>query len=304
MPSYVENAPQKIIMFTASGPVVIDRATGDHSGPTIELAPGAVERWRIINANPSAISFLKIDTASEDIELYQIAFDGLTLPKRLPLAQNDDKDPLENPAAVAPGNRMDLMVRVKDTTPTDRVVALATPFDPAILPPLEEGMVALTASAQTVEIKVTGDPIQAEWDEDDALPGPGLDPISGPIAQAREVVFGPGLIINGKPFEPEPLWPDEPMKLDTVEEWTVSNVMGQPHPFHIHVNPFFVTHINGIELPEDDPLRRWQDTIALPPNGSVTFLSHYADFTGMFVIHCHILKHEDLGMMRAVEVQA
>lgn len=304
MPRYIADAPEKIIMFTASGPIIIDRATGTHRGPVIELAPGAVERWRIVNANPSANSFLEIMTHSDDIELYQIAFDGLTLPKRLRLAENDDRDPWENPAAVAPGNRMDVMVRVKNEAPEGSVAAIATPFDAALLPQMEDGMVALAADGQTVEINVTGASVEADWDESDTLPGPGLDPISGPVAQHREVTFGPGLVINGMPYDPEPLWPEEPMMLNTTEEWAVSNVMSRPHPFHIHVNPFFVTHINDDELPEESPLRRWQDTIAIPPNGSVKFLTHYADFTGKFVIHCHILFHEDLGMMRAVEIKS
>ncbi len=302
MPPYIANAPQKIIMFTASGVIIIDQATGDRSSPAIELAPGAVERWRIINANPSANSFLNINSTSKDLELFQIAFDGLTLPKRIQLELNDAKDPWINPAALAPGNRMDLIVRVKNTATPESVVAFARPFDSAILPQLQEDEVALDASQQTVEVKVTGGPIQADWSEENDLPGPGLAPISGPIAQTREVAFGPGFTIAGDKYVPEPLWPDKPMKLNTNEVWKVSNTMGRPHPFHIHVNPFFVTHINDEQLEENDPLRRWQDTISLPPNGSVTFQTQYADFTGKFVIHCHILAHEDLGMMRAVEI--
>ncbi|MCJ8309637.1 MAG: multicopper oxidase domain-containing protein, partial [Rhizobiaceae bacterium] len=69
---------------------------------------------------------------------------------------------------------------------------------------------------------------------------------------------------------------------------------------------FFVTHVNGEELPVDDPRRRWQDTIGIPPNdngpGSITCRSRFETFTGKFVIHCHILRHEDLGMMQTVEV--
>ena len=120
-------------------------------------------------------------------------------------------------------------------------------------------------------------------------------------------------MINDKEFDGEA---KQTMKLGTAERWHVTNRNNFTHPFHIHVNPFFVTHINGVDLsalPEDDPrrsLRRWQDTMAIPtaaqndmnPPGSFTMLSRFVRFTGKFVIHCHILEHEDQGMMQAVEV--
>ena len=94
------------------------------------------------------------------------------------------------------------------------------------------------------------------------------------------------------------------MVLNTVEEWTVSDRTGTIHPFHIHVNPFFVTKYNGVELGADHPRRRWQDTVALPKTGSVTFRMNFADFTGKFVLHCHNLVHEDGGMMKTVQIVA
>ena len=46
----------------------------------------------------------------------------------------------------------------------------------------------------------------------------------------------------------------------------------------------------------------WWDDIAIPPGGYVKFLSRFVDFTGQYVLHCHILAHEDRGMMQLVEV--
>lgn len=92
--------------------------------------------------------------------------------------------------------------------------------------------------------------------------------------------------------------------LGSVEEWTVYNMDSFQHPFHIHVNPFLVTKINGI--PVEKPY--WADTIALPLGGSpenptsITFRTRFLDFKGTFVMHCHILVHEDMGMMQAIEV--
>ncbi len=83
---------------------------------------------------------------------------------------------------------------------------------------------------------------------------------------------------------------------------------GADHPFHIHVNPCWVTRI---EVPDengrlhnvlDEP--RWMDTVAIPRGGRIVFRSRFADFVGMWVNHCHILMHEDHGMMQAVAAVA
>jgi len=66
------------------------------------------------------------------------------------------------------------------------------------------------------------------------------------------------------------------------------------------VNPFKVTAVNGERLSK--PL--WRDTFALSgqDDDSITFETNFDDFTGIFVNHCHVLTHEDLGMMERSEV--
>jgi FtsP/CotA-like multicopper oxidase with cupredoxin domain len=46
----------------------------------------------------------------------------------------------------------------------------------------------------------------------------------------------------------------------------------------------------------------WWDNFGIPPGGYVKILTRFADFTGMYVLHCHILGHEDRGMMQLVQV--
>jgi len=79
---------------------------------------------------------------------------------------------------------------------------------------------------------------------------------------------------------------------------------GADHPFHIHVNPCWVTRI---DVPDEQgklhnilPAPCWMDTVSIPRGGRVVFRSRFADYTGMWVNHCHILMHEDHGMMQAV----
>jgi len=81
---------------------------------------------------------------------------------------------------------------------------------------------------------------------------------------------------------------------------------GNDHPFHIHVNPCWVTRL---DVPDENgvlhnilPEPVWLDTIQVPrAGGRAVFRSRFPDFTGMWVHHCHILAHEDTGMMQLVE---
>jgi hypothetical protein len=119
-------------------------------------------------------------------------------------------------------------------------------------------------------------------------------------------------------FTPDqPLFPD--MIAGSYEEWTVVNPSFTDHPFHIHQNHFPVTKTNGQPL----PVPEWHDTIIVPgaqpqptnftgphllntnkiPYGSITFRMYLNPVSvGCFVMHCHILTHEDLGMMQRLDV--
>lgn len=92
----------------------------------------------------------------------------------------------------------------------------------------------------------------------------------------------------------------------TVEDWTIQNTAFEDHVFHIHQLHFQVLAING--QPVDDPAIR--DTIDIPywsgtgPYPSATLRMDFRDpsIIGTFVYHCHILEHEDGGMMNTIQV--
>ena len=88
------------------------------------------------------------------------------------------------------------------------------------------------------------------------------------------------------------------VQLGAVEEWTVATLDGFPHPFHMHVNDMYVVKVNGQDLVNP----YWADTLTIPPGGSITFRVRFKDFDGAFVWHCHVLEHEDLGMMQLVTI--
>lgn len=122
--------------------------------------------------------------------------------------------------------------------------------------------------------------------------------------------LGPAFQKEGLFTEGAPLFVGaEAMVADTFEEWTVLNRSPSDHPFHIHQNPFLLTHINGVELPKPE----WRDTILVPAAsnpgdpvgtaGSITYRTYFNPITvGDFVAHCHILSHEDVGMMQEFQI--
>jgi len=103
-------------------------------------------------------------------------------------------------------------------------------------------------------------------------------------------------MIDGKVFDHNRV--DQKVKLGNLEEWQIKNIDDDDHTFHIHVNDFQVMSVN------DQPYEAHglQDTVILPANGEVVVRMQFQDFVGRFVYHCHILPHEDTGMMGTVEV--
>ena len=102
---------------------------------------------------------------------------------------------------------------------------------------------------------------------------------------------GMAFLINGQPYSGERL--DTKVQLNTIEDWEIVNTGVMDHPFHIHVNPFQVMSRNG--TPE--PLLAWRDTVLVRRGENVRIRMRFSDFPGKTVYHCHILDHEDLGMM-------
>jgi FtsP/CotA-like multicopper oxidase with cupredoxin domain len=91
-----------------------------------------------------------------------------------------------------------------------------------------------------------------------------------------------------------------------VEDWTIENRSGEAHAFHIHQLHFLVEDINGMPVQNPD----LQDTITIPnwtgsgPYPSVTLRMDFRDpnIAGTFVYHCHVLDHEEGGMMAKIQV--
>jgi FtsP/CotA-like multicopper oxidase with cupredoxin domain len=118
---------------------------------------------------------------------------------------------------------------------------------------------------------------------------------------------GSKVFIDNRLYSPN--FVDHRVSLSQPEQWTILNTSGVPHPFHIHVNPFQVTALMGKKLAQ--PWVWWDtfplliqqvDTNGNPVGGpgSTTIRQRFLQFTGKYVLHCHILGHEDRGMMQNV----
>jgi suppressor of ftsI len=138
------------------------------------------------------------------------------------------------------------------------------------------------------------------------VPPPALLPVEdlrGKVTNRRTIVFtesadGDTMFVDGKQFDMNRT--DVRVKLGAVEEWTVRNESDELHSFHIHQGPFQLTEINGVRQPADDH----RDIVDVPIRGEVKVIIPFTNPTivGRFVYHCHILAHEDKGMMATIEV--
>ena len=96
--------------------------------------------------------------------------------------------------------------------------------------------------------------------------------------------------IQGQLFDPA-VSLAEP-RLGDVELWTFTS--STHHTVHLHLDPFQVVDREGGLNPED---AGWKDSVRLTPNDKVTLAVRFTDYPGRYVFHCHVLEHEDMGMM-------
>jgi FtsP/CotA-like multicopper oxidase with cupredoxin domain len=305
--------------------------------PTITMQPGEVQLWRLINATegngPGIIKNNLFQTPG--FTLKQTAMDGVQFSP----ANYANQPFLTTPApngmvpgglVVAAGNRADLLVQAP-TTPgivafksggqtlffvnvTGAPATLPNGAFPAAtwiaLPPFLNDLPRPGPN----DVINQNSPVKFQWE--DGRAGAGLLP-------KTQLGFPPHFMINGKQFNQTGDIVDQCMPLDGLQDWLLENWTTVAHPFHIHINPFQVIRIDTPtgrdQYSQYRPVGNfvWQDTVAIPPAkiitnatgqilnvtpGRVTIRQTYLDFTGTYVLHCHILAHEDRGMMQLVRV--
>jgi|HubBroStandDraft_1064217.scaffolds.fasta_scaffold00037_39 FtsP/CotA-like multicopper oxidase with cupredoxin domain len=332
--------------------------------PNLSMYPGQVQLWRIVNA--SSVDGFYISSLPTGFTWRQTAQDGVQFDSF------NYKSRAQRPVFVAPGNRVDLLVRA----PTGVTVPQTLPIS------VVQGVSVSAAQKSTTTVTLlsvvltgTGTPMTLAPSMpprpsflDDIKPGEVVP------AGAKTLTFltsGPGgqrqHTINGKKFEEGSSVDINP--LNTVEEWTIVNETLRPqidHPFHIHLNPFQVVEVFDPNAPLLDarghpvspatpqyvvsatqptlkpgqcwinpadkntwkPCAQapspypgsqtniWWDVFPIPAStsfqpatgaailipGYFKLRSRFVDYPGSYVLHCHILAHEDRGMMFQVNL--
>lgn len=102
--------------------------------------------------------------------------------------------------------------------------------------------------------------------------------------------------IDGVQFDMEVV--NNVCQLNDIERWTITNQTNVAHPFHIHDVQFYITEMNGSPPPPDQ--EGWKDVVLVMPMQSVSFITKFENFADPvvpYMYHCHLLHHEDEGMM-------
>jgi bilirubin oxidase len=108
-------------------------------------------------------------------------------------------------------------------------------------------------------------------------------------------------LINGQHFDMDVI--NFSIPLNSIEVWSLTNQSGIAHPFHIHDVQFYVLDRNGITPPLNEKGRK--DVVLVNPMETVRFITQFTDFANdsvPYMLHCHMLTHEDKGMMLQFEV--
>ncbi|HTD22065.1 MAG TPA: multicopper oxidase domain-containing protein [Terriglobales bacterium] len=331
---------------------------------TIQMRPGEIQLWRIVNAmveNSIRASFK--DSSGAVVPMFrQIAQDGVQFKlanyQKQPLTLQDHTTKNATRLWVAAGGRADILVKA----PASGTFSF---IDPGQFP-----------FANYVNVIVCGDPVDMDFPNEGRNAGkypvfPDFLHDIGPCRKSRNLDFGwepyrlvsapaasgsthadpkditkkaalpitvkvdgnnefvinvnraPYFTLDGVQFSEKNY--GQTLVLDEPEEWLIINTTSIRHPYHIHVNPFQLVEVydpndasNNYKAEEGGI---WHDVILIPPAktdssgnlvigndgkatqpGHVRIRSRYVDFTGDFVLHCHLLGHEDRGMMQLVRI--
>ena len=259
-----------------------------------KLAPGEVVRFRMLNGNSDNMMPIIV----EGHEMYLIAMDGnnYEAPRVRPVQHPNGTEPQ---VLLGSANRAEFLIKAVNTPGVYRIMQLA-----------QSEQFLISAQKVIAEIEVSGPAKDMKLPK--RLPMPSRDlPLIKPeeIKKRRKFVFSsqfPGVQnpVVGIDFMINEQLYDEfavptTVELNTAEEWHIvvpnSEHGGtEGHPMHIHVNDFEVISVGGVPQPPGTI----QDTIWVPQNTEAVIRMRFKQWKGKSVFHCHILPHEDTGMMQ------
>jgi len=254
------------------------RTVNGQGDPVIAIEPGETQLWHLLNI--SANQYFRIRINGQNVQI--LSRDGNTVNKRV----------MTDELLIGPSARFSILV--VGPSAGDHPVELAAgntgaagdQYKGARIATLRAGGAAVATRAITSAYPVLEDLSNVR------------------VANVRQFAFqdsatdGDAFLINGERFDPRRV--NTTVKLGDVEEWRLYNPSQELHQFHIHQTDFQVVAINDKPV----PFSGYRDTVFIPTRGSITLRIPFRDpvMLGKFVYHCHILEHEDGGMMQVIQV--
>jgi FtsP/CotA-like multicopper oxidase with cupredoxin domain len=241
------------------------------------LQPGETQLWRICNQGAD----LTIHLSLPGFSLKIVGRDGLPAARAEAVASID----------VMPASRLDVLVTAGAVSGQTDLVAHMVPTGSGAALRIERRLGIVTvAGAATTQSVIPGMVHQ-------------VDLRGSAIGERRRIVFSEDAeagkyYIDGRRFDAQRI--DLHVPLGHVEEWTIENHTQDFHEFHIHQMGFQVVEVDGKPF----PFAGFVDDVEVPAMGQVKLLLPFLDrlMLGVFMYHCHVLRHEDGGMMAMIEV--
>jgi len=288
----------------------------DYPPAVIAIKPGQRQLWRVLNASAITYVDLQILQNGSPLPMGVISFDGVPIDKNamagnrilweshylLPPAGRIEfifKGPVE-------GTRARLVTRSVDTGPSgenDPLRPLADILSRSDAPELHSTLSATPEPALPHNSNWLGNvkPVRERKLYFSEKP-------SNPDNPASPTVFM--LTVEGQqptPYDPRSTAPNIIVQQGDVEDWTIENRTQELHAFHIHQTHFILEKWNGV--PIDEPYLRdtvnvayWDGHSPIFPSVRLRMDFRDPNMIGTFVYHCHLLEHEDGGMMGTIQV--
>ncbi|HET9487648.1 MAG TPA: multicopper oxidase family protein [Chryseosolibacter sp.] len=251
--------------------------------PFLAIAAGWY-RLRILNGSTARVYNLGL---SNGTQFHIIGADGGLLASPETVSQ----------VLLGPGERLDILVDFSALTPGKEVYLESrafSEFNPQgrqsfkllkfQVDRISDIAFTLPQTLSTILPMHTGHALRTRSFDISAMPGGGGHGTAG------------GHVINGKSFEMDRV--DETVIAGSTEIWEFDNMMGDEiHPMHVHGVQFQVVHRMGGRNQVIPSEKGWKDTVLVMPGEKVQVIMTFPQYTGVFVLHCHNLEHEDDGMM-------
>jgi len=271
--------------------------------------PAQVVRLRLLNGASMRTFHVGFDN---DQIIYVIAGDGGLLSAPVPVSR----------LIIAPGQRYEILVDLTGMeSQSINMMSFASELPAGIygaLNPSGMGMGTIMgynenplngADFELMTIQI----IEPTDDAITAIPSELIEPASPPVHDMvrtfnlepetmgmDNMLMGP-FVINGSAFDMEVI--NEVIPINTVEKWHIINNTGIAHPFHIHEGQFYIDNVNG-SLPQSIDAGM-KDVVFIPSGQYVEVIKTFTDFADdmvPYMYHCHMLHHEDDGMMGSFSV--